>query len=300
MKRTIIVAACVFSGINSFAQGMYGRVGLGLALPQAGQTINGGGSPYSGTNNNNTGSYDIKSASFTSGLSGYLGIGYMRTKHIGIELNANLGLWQQKYSYSISNVLLQGVPSSVTITHQAVLPVIISPSLLLQTDGSKYNIYARFGLALPLKTNIEQHVIQRNDPGTGLATTNDFTFTIKNNFSVGFTGAAGVHYRLNKMMSIWGEVSMLSLAPYAKKADLTAVTSNGVNYSVAMVTGLTNITYTKSGTADSTGTVQPTYSQPFSNVGFNFGVCFQLSSKKEKEEVRLNKAGNRPKAGSFR
>ena len=74
---------------------------------------------------------------------------------------------------------------------------------------------------------------------------------------------------MNKYMSIWGEVSMLSLSPYIKKADLTAVTSNGVSYNPSMVSGQTHITYAKSGTTDSTGVVQPAYAQPFSNFSFN-------------------------------
>ncbi len=300
MKRSAIAAALILTAIASRGQGWYGKAGLGYAIPQAGQTLDGSGTPFSGTSNNTTGNFDIKSASLTSGLSGFFGIGYMHTRHIGVEIDANLGLLQQKYSYTISNIEINGVPSSATITQQARLPVIISPSLVLQTDGSKYNIYTRFGLALPLKTNVEQHVIQRNDPGTGATTVNDFTFTLKNNFSVGFTGAAGVQYRMNKYMSIWGEVSMLSLSPYIKKADLTAVTSNGVSYNPSMVSGQTHITYTKSGTTDSTGVVQPAYAQPFSNFSFNVGFAFQFPSKRDYADNRQNKPGSRPKSGSFK
>lgn len=300
MIRSAIVAALMCSAMVGRAQGWYGRAGLGYAIPQAGQTIDGSGTPYSGTSNNTSGKFDIKSASLTSGVAGYFGMGYMRTQHVGVEIAANLGLWQQKYTYTISNIQINGVPSSATITEQARLPIIISPSLVLQTDGSKYNIYTRFGVALPLKTNVEQHVIQRNDPGTGATTVNDFTFTLKNNFAVGFTGAAGVQYRMNKYMSVWGEMSMLSLSPYIKNADLTAVTSNGVSYNPSMVSGQTHITYTKSGTTDSTGAVQPAYAQPFSNFSFNIGVAFRFPGKKEFADTRQNKPGNRPKSGSFR
>jgi hypothetical protein len=88
-----------------------------------------------------------------------------------------------------------------------------------------------------------------------------------------------VLYKLNSRMSIWGEVSMLSMSVYAKKSQLTAVTRNGQSYPLSAVSGNQTVNYSRNGVIDSTGVTQPAYSQPFSNVGINLGINISMSRK---------------------
>ena len=302
MKK-ILGTALVLSLVatTGFAQGFYIRAGLGYAVPQAGSTTDGTGQPYNGTQNNTTylNTYSLKGASFSAGLQGTLGLGYMFSDHVGVQLDAGIGLSAKKYTYTDNDVTVGGVLSDASIVQQAKTPVIMMPSLVIQSGG-KINLYSRLGLAIPLNTKITQDQIISNAPGTGATEVDDFTFKIKNYFSLGFSAAAGVQYKLKDNMSIWGEVSILSLSAYIKEADLTTVTSNGQGVSLSQVTGNQTIKYSKTASVDSTYATQPSYSQPFSNVGIHVGVTFNLGGGSSHSHGRGNDNGDIDNTKPFR
>jgi hypothetical protein len=194
MKK-IGLLAFVLSAISNVSNAQfYLKAGIGYAFAQAGQTIDGTATPYSGTltinTTNSSLSYAIKSASYSAGVQGAFGFGYLFTGHIGVQLDANIGIASHKYSFTESNVNIgSGILGNVSYVQKAKTPVILSPSVVLQTGGSVWNIYSRFGLALPLSTRISQDEIVSNAAGTGALTINDFNFQIKNSFSLGFTAA---------------------------------------------------------------------------------------------------------------
>lgn len=271
--------------VPAFAQNFYFRAGFGYAVPQAGQTMDGTATPYNGTQNHlgpNTDAYSIKAASFSAGIQGVLGFGYMINRNVGIQLDAGVGIASRKWTYKLSNVMLDSILSDVSIVQQSKTPVFAMPSLVLQSGGDKVNLYSRFGLVLPLKTKITQDQIISNAPGTGALTVDDFTFEVVNSFSLGISGAAGVRYKLNDRISIWGEVSLISLSVYCKTSDLVAVSENGRSVPLSYVNGTTHINYSKNITADSLGQNQPTFSQPFSNVGLNAGISVNLSNNRRR------------------
>ena len=279
-KITLTLFALLLLSVAGYAQGFYFRTGLGYAFPQAGQTMDGSGTPYSGSqtyHSNQTQTYSIKGISFSAGFQGVVGLGYKFNDHIGVQLDAGVGISNKKYTLNINNVSLGGVQSDVSIIQQAKNPVIVMPSLILQSGGDKVNIYSRIGIALPLNSKITLDEVVSNAPNTGTLTVDDFTFQIKNSFSVGFTGAAGVQYKISDKISIWGELSLLSLSLYIKEADLRTVTENGQNVPLSYVSGPHVVQYSKNIVIDSTGANQPTYSQPFSNIGINVGINLTLS-----------------------
>jgi hypothetical protein len=201
----------------------------------------------------------------------------MVNEHVGIQLDAGIGLSTKKYTIEVDNVAIQGVPYNISIIQRAKTPVMMIPSLVLQSGGDKMNLYARMGVALPLKTTITVDQLQINAPGTGARTVDDFTFTVKNSFSLGFAGAVGVKYKLNDKTSLWAEVNMLSMSVYIKEADLTGFSENGQSIPLSYVTSPHVVKYTKSGIVDSTRETLPAYSQPFSNVGISIGVSFSIA-----------------------
>jgi Outer membrane protein beta-barrel domain len=284
---------------HSHAQGFYFRGGLGYGFAQASQTIDGTGQPYSGTLNNSTNATSIKSASFGAGFQGQLGFGYLLNEHVGIQLDANVGLSNKKYTLNVSHVNLgSGVPGSVSIVQQAHTPIMLMPCLVVQSGGEKWNIYSRFGVALPLNTEITTDEIQTNDPNTGALTVDDFTSKMKSSFSLGFTAAAGVQYKFNDRVSMFGELSLLSLSVYTKQSKLTAVTENGQNVPLSYVSGNQVVNYSRNVTVDSTGANQAAYSQPFSNVGFNVGITIKVGSKHHSDAG--DKPSSRPRPSKFR
>jgi opacity protein-like surface antigen len=305
-KIKLLTLAFLSLPVLSSAQGFYFRAGLGYAFPQAGQTLDGTGTPYNGTANNTTNEISIKGASFSAGMQAQVGFGYMFNKNIGVQLDANLGFANRKYTFTQNNVMIDSVPSTLSVTQQASSIFILAPSIVLQTGQEPWNIYSRVGVALPLSSSITYDQAQSNQPGTGLQTTYDFIFEMKNSFSLGFTAAAGVQYQLNDRVSLWGECSMLSLSLYTKQMTLKDFTVNGQSQSLSYVSSPHVINYSKNAVIDNSGTIQPAYSQPFSNVGINVGIALKLGGRHTRAAMpgTDNEAGrsrsSRPKPSKFR
>ena len=267
----------------------YINAGLGYAIPQAGQTIDGTTQPYNGSvaNTTYTSTYNIKAASFCAGTQGVLGLGYMFSDHVGVQMDALIGIATKKYTFSEDSVRIGGIEKDVSTIQKAKNPVFLAPSLVLQTGGNVLNIYARFGVAIPLNTKITQDQIQTDLPGQGAREDLDFTIQVKNSFSLGFTGAAGVKYKISDKVCIWGEISMLSMSVYIKEADVTAFTYNGVSQSVSYVSPQ-SVKYSKNVVTDTNGNTAPTYSQPFSNVGIHVGISFSIGEKRQRGSNHFN------------
>lgn len=282
MKKLSLVFLYLVISAAGFAQGFYFRTGLGYAIPQAGQTLDGNSTPYHGSFNSASKSYSIKGVSFSAGVQAYAGFGYMVNKHVGVQAELNACLVPRKYTTSINDYNYgSGVEGNIRIQQQALLPVFFDPSIVIQSGGDKLNIYSRFGPAVPLNSDITYEQIQvkklANVPGAG-TTTEEFTFNVSSNFSVGLAAAAGVEYKIGKAFSIWGEFSMLSFSAYTKRSELTSLVVNGTSYQVP-VTSIPPVNYTKNGVIDSNGTTQMSYSQPFSNFSFNVGIRIAMSRK---------------------
>ena len=292
MKKISCLILLSFAAINVAHGQFYFKAGLGYALPQSGQTMDGTSTPYNGTMSISsaaaTQTYSIKSASFSTGVHGFLGIGYFVNDHVGIELNGDFGLSTKKYTFTISNIVLNGVESDIKIEQKAKGLFVLSPSLVLQTGGEVVNLYTRLGVALPLGSKINADQVQSNLPGTGAPASYDFSFQVKNSFSPGFSAAAGLRYKLNDKISIWGEISVLSLNMYIKQSELKDFSYNGQSQSLTYVTSPHVVKYSKNAIVDSNQASLPTYSQPFSNVGLNVGVSFNISEKKQKRNDHLN------------
>ncbi len=286
MKKSVILALSL-SLITSAANAQfYMRLGMGYAFPQAAQTLDGTGQPYSGTQNNPTGiqTYSLQGASFSAGLQGVVGVGYMFSDHVGIQLDGVVGLAPKKYTYNDNGIYIDSVLSNVSIVQKAQTPFFLIPSLVVQSGGPVWNIYARLGVALPLASGITEDQLLSNAPGTGAYTVDDFTIQIKNSFSLGFAAAAGVSYKLSDRISLWGELNMLSMSVYIKQTNITNLTENGASVPLSYINGSLTTNYSKTAKVDSSQTNLPTYSQPFSNVGVHVGISFRLSDKKQRRD----------------
>ncbi len=280
MKKIIIVALAL-TGITycSLAQGFYFRIGLGYALPQAGQTIDGNAIPYSGSRTNTTylQTYNIKSASFTSGTQSTSGFGYQFTEHIAAQLDAAFGLSTTTYTFADNNITFSGYNANGSYVQRANNSIILEPSIVLQSGGSSsVNVYTRIGLAIPVITKITE---ENNYYIPSLPTNVDLTYQISNSFSLGFNAAAGLQYKMNDRMNLWGEISMLSLSLFIKESVLKSFTEDGVTYPLDSIGGPHKVTYSKNVSVDTNYAKLPTYSQPFSNIGIMIGFTFRLSHK---------------------
>jgi hypothetical protein len=283
MRKAIILSFIVAAMSSNADAQFYMRLGLGYAAPAAGQSIDGESTPYNGSSSGNQ--FTVKSASFTSGGMGQFGLGYMFSDHIGAQLDFTAGIAPRSYSYTIYNTLIPftgagNIACDETIENQAKFPLIATPSVVLSSGGDKVSLYSRLGLALPLNTRIQQDYIIKTRPGTGIQTVVDEQIDVISSFSLGYSAAVGINYKLNDRVAIWGEVSILSLSVFVKQENLTAYIQDGQSQPVSSVTNTPSNNYSKTGTIDTSGTINPTFSQPFSNVSFNVGIRFNLSESK--------------------
>lgn len=283
----LLLVSCAVLGNVAFGQGFYARLGLGYAVPQAGQTMDGTATPYNGVSSNFSSagvdytSYDIKSMSFTSGIHGTIGAGYMFNRHIGIDASFDFLASGKKYTYTDENVIISKVTYNIDIVDRAKATLFV-PALVLQTDGAKANVYTRLGIVLPLNTRITQDQIFTNLPGAGAVVREDDGWEIKNKFSLGFSGAAGIKLAVNTRTNFWAEVGFLSLSMFAKESNRTSldITENGVyqgNYNSQVAADKRKIVYSNKFTGTSGDFYhQPTFSQPFSNASFSIGFSYEL------------------------
>jgi len=286
MMKKILLSLCLlsFTALSATAQEWSFRLGLGYAFPTASQTLDANGLPYSGNvtySNANTGdkeSIGMKRASFGSGLKVAGGVQYMFSKNIGVAVDINIGVTSPKYVLQTTNdkSVNGNDVSDNTYTRYAKLPVLLTPSFVLQSGGDKLNVYARAGVVLPLSTQIisEEHDNYQNVAGNE----EQLNKTVKTQFNLGFSGAMGVSYRTSENFSLWVEGNLVALSVYPKEADITVHTIDGAA-TTALPLPSSKITYISSGKPNSDNN-NVSFSIPFSSVGFILGGSYNLGKRK--------------------
>jgi hypothetical protein len=260
----------------------YTRMGFGYAFPQAAQTLDMFGEPYSGsaslTNNGNLiSNYSIDKASLSSGVQGGLALGYMFNSHLGIELGIQAGLANTKYSFSETGLSYQSTYIyNESFTQYAQFPLYLTPAIVLQTDIKSFTVYCRAGLVLPLNPSVIYNEVD-NFVGAGPNGNNEvdkYSVEITSPFTLGFTGALGVSKEVYPHVSVWLESSLMSLSLFPDKVTYLNYYINGVNQVqgtsqfIPFGFGGTNVNpSTQSGT-------QQTSMLPFSNLGIHVGVQY--------------------------
>ena len=290
MQRIIsVMLALLVLAFTATGQDFYVRGGLGYATYMAGQTMDGTATPYGGSMNNSSTtstdyvSYSLKKASYAAGVHLFLAGGYMFTPNIGFDLALDINAKPAKYTYSDNNISVpignSSITENLTITQHAKTPVLAIPALVMQTNGKKMNLYSRIGLALPLGTKIIQDQLFNNPPGAGAPEPIDYTYEIQNTFTIGLSAALGIQYPLSDRVCLWGEMNFLSMSLFTKQATLTNVTDSGYNVLNQVPDSQKVVHFSKNFTAQQGDYYhQPAFAQPFSNIGFTFGVKVNITS----------------------
>lgn len=285
MKKILLPALLMFAASQVSAQSLYLRGGVGYSLPQAGQLFSHIGLPYDGKTTINyngadfSADYYINKVSYSSGVHGYIAAGLMVTNHIGIELGADLGLATKATTFT--QLETASPESSETTLEQSMdLPVLLSPALVIQTGG-KINLYARGGISIPVKTLMELNyntIDNQLNPSNNTIVTSTVRVTEEYQFSLspGFNGAMGIKISPVLKLSVWGEVSLLSMNLYATESNVTFYSEDGVNYTAQIPAAQKTTTYLQNGTASMNLNNDYTRLIPYSNVGINAGVAVTL------------------------
>jgi len=289
MKKILIAALVALLFVDtSMAQGVYFRGGLGYAFPHGGAVqapvfsyssnsifpVNGS---YKGTYlaTNTTETFDMKKVSYTAGVQGIFALGMMLNKNIGVELAANIGLQTRGMSSSLFSEEAE-VRTWLDVNQQSDMPVMFTPSLVLQTNG-KIQVYTRAGIVLPMQTAILQEISYAQErfniaDSTYVQRTVTLTEEFRMRFNPGFSGALGAKYKVGKQMSAWVEASLLSMTLYYKSSELTSLSENGTSVLGQLSPQERTTQYEFEGTISGNSNVVPTVQAPFSNFGINAGV----------------------------
>lgn len=290
MNKYSFIATVILSGIciaSANAQktkeepvrtsGLYVKAGAGYVFPAASQTRDVDGFPFNGnaTYTYNVGftSMNAKKVSFSSGVQATIGAGYMFTNNLGIELNAMIGVSTSKAVAKNQYPIVSSSGNydvSQVITQNSKLPVILMPSVVLQT-GKKFNIYLRGGLALPVKSKMTAEFQNINYMPQGYTVTFNGTQELKMKFNVGFSGALGFKVPVSKHIQVYAEASLLSLSMYLKESVLTEYYQNGIN----VLSRVSNPTIKYSSTVNGAGTYG-TYAYPYSHIAGMAGLSISL------------------------
>jgi len=278
MKKIVLPAILLCISTQVFAQKWYAIAGFGLAIPQASQTLDIQGNPYNGNAtyspvNDSISSYSIKKASFSSGFKGIVGVGYNISPNISVEVIADMGIATTKYSSEEDNVLSfnKAYLANNKTTEFAKFPVMLIPSVVFQTAKPKLNIYGRLGIVIPVHNKISIDVMSEYQSVN--FNTEEIASDLTTRFNMGFAGAFGCKYLLAKGVHLWAEFSYMSISLYAKQTTITSHTTTQSQPITSLLPG-TTITYGFSGQASAT--TQPTFSVPFSNMGLNAGINFDI------------------------
>ena len=197
---------------------------------------------------------------------------------MAVELDAAMNLAPHSYTGTISSLTnSSGVVYDYTAVRQGKGTAVIVPSFVLQTANSKWNIYMRMGLALPVNSGMNLHETFTYQNGD----VHIYNWSIQNYFTLGFTGAAGLKLKISDDVSLWLEASLLDLNLSRKQRDLVSADLDGKVYPASMLSGgVKTYYYHQYGYNDPYGN-QQALAQPFSNLGMNVGITYTVPRDKK-------------------
>ncbi len=268
MMFTLVIV--LMTGVAN-SQNFYARFGGGAGLGLSYYTSNFGDRTMDGDNNYYT--YDMKSYSMGSGANINLGLGYMFSKQIGVEMGFNefigFGIGQ---TIDISSILNPESSVDQVKDNYSAMMFQIVPSLVITPGFEKINPYGRFGVILGVVNKITNTV-----DGTQM----DYKDKGYGGLAIGFAAAIGADYNLNNKIALYAEVDLNGLNYSPKKGKRTEWTIDGVDKMPEAKTRdkewnyVKKIDYSENIPSDSPDKRQK-YSVPLSNVGLNIGIKFRF------------------------
>jgi opacity protein-like surface antigen len=278
MKKilAITLAICMIAGIIQ-AQKAYIRLGVGggISLKQ-----------YEGaqwTDETSTSSTDnlvIKSMGLGGGFNVNLGVGYMLSKYVGIELGVNefIGLNKKAHYSSTTNNTTYSSDAKLSGMMLQIIPaIVITPGL------EKMNPYARFGMIVGVLPSITESTSSTaNISGEYKVTTSsESKIKLSGGVALGFTAAAGVDFNLSKKLVFFTELVFNGVTYAPSKGKISEFTIDGVDKLSDLTTKEKEWTFETKFDADEaipsgSPDKQEKMSLNYSNVELNIGIKLKL------------------------
>ena len=258
----------VFSMITqaSFAQKIYVNLNAGYNFNSA---------PFSSENSMSNGSssttYDRVDISLGKGANLDAACGYMFDKHFGTELGVS-------YLFGGTTTLTNNSTSSKSTTNFSSSMFRIMPSVIMSAELGKIHPYAKLGVIVGSGS-----FTRTVDNNVTSGSTNFTSTKYDGGFAFGYFSGFGANYKINEKISLYGEISIISMAYAPNKGEVTESKTNGVDMLPNMTIRDKQTEYSDNYTYDnnsSSNTSVPRKltkaSLPFSSIGFNLGIRYYL------------------------
>jgi hypothetical protein len=280
MKRIYLLTliACIFAG-SANAQKYYARLGVGVGLGLAYYDGQFGDRTIDGSSSDVTNS---KSMSLGSGVNVNLGLGYMFSKYVGVDLGFNEFIgFGAKSKYNVT----QGSYSQQYDDKYAAMMFQIIPALVITPGLDKINPYGRFGVIIGAysKTNYSYTNTRNSIPELKATNTTVEKYKDKDygGLALGFSAAIGADYALNDKLSFYAEINLNGVNYSPKKGKVVEWTIDGVDQIPLSTTKDLEWEYVKS--LDNTENIPDSSPDKYlkeaallTNAGISIGVKFKF------------------------
>lgn len=184
--------------------------------------------------------------SIGQGLNWQITPGYMITDNIGVELGINYFMGAKTtMAESSSTITIYTDDGSGNLTYKfnnedfsrrkdvaSSNQIRIAPAVIISTGASKaFSGYAKLGIIMPVfgSTVVNTDAVSAEVSGNTINRTTIQAKTVINGApSFGFKGALGLNYNITDNLSVFGEVSLISLNVKQKSRTTTSMKINGV------------------------------------------------------------------------
>ncbi len=234
MKKLILtfLLAAFFCIGQLISQGLYVKIHAGYGMPSSTQNLeeyNNFSFMYEG----DLGESYTERVNFSLGQGINLGgnVGFMFNANFGVELGLSYLVGGKVESRSLENFKswYNYINDTKMTTSASMLR--ISPSFILVADLIKINPYARFGAVIG-KGKITQDVSDYfYDDYYGIQeSTEERSYELTGGTSIGLTASIGALYNITGNISLYGEISMISMSYAPEKGKAIKATRNGEDY----------------------------------------------------------------------
>jgi opacity protein-like surface antigen len=233
MKKTITYLIAILISASLGAQGLYVKLNVGYGMPASSQNIEGFNNYTSSYSGGDYWDETVERVNFSLGQGINIGgnIGYMFNSNFGLDLGLSY-LMGGKTEASGSE-LYDSWYYYTSETKRSVSSTMFrfSPSFILVADMLKINPYARFGVVVGKgKINIEMTEDYYEDYDGIYEYTEKRKLELSEGMSVGLSAGIGALYNVAGNISVFGELSMISMTYAPEKGKLVEFTRNGEDY----------------------------------------------------------------------
>ena len=221
--------------------------------------------------------------SLGKGLNFGLNIGYMFNGNIGIDLQCSYllgdettGEYKYNYTYFNNNYYDFG---KISLKSQMFR---VNPSIIIASGFDKLDPYAKFGVILGFGS-ITLNYLYEEYENNQLQDKEVVKWKMDGGMAFGISSALGLMYHISDLISVYGELDLVSMSYAPTKGVMTEYTVNGADKLPDLTTDAKEIEFLDEITYDydnPPSTAEPSkelkFYFPYSSIGLNIGVRFSF------------------------